>query len=157
MELSGTYHYRQSHYSYHSTRSYLSNLSTAYINPQTSAGALRNVINDPTSFTDTSSTALIASVTFRLAVLKEDNSTYISNANTAYDFVRRNIDGDGWLRNTADPLTFYAPSSSSEPSPEGQSFVLLLEAAQRDFQDWVESDATLPSGAMVINDWILTN
>jgi len=100
---------------------------------------------------------LIASVTFRLAVLKEDNSTYISNANAAYDFVRRNIDSDGWLRNTADPLTFYSPSSSSEPSPEGQSFVLLLEAAQRDFQDWVESDATLPSGAMVINDWIMTN
>jgi hypothetical protein len=143
MELSGTYH---------SARSYPSNLSTAYINPQTSAGALHNVINDLNSFTDTAATALIASVTFRLAVIKGDNSTYISNANTAYDFVRRNIDSGGWLRNTADPLTFYTPSSSNEPSPEGQSFVLLLEAARRDFQDWVESDATLPSGAMVIND-----
>jgi len=148
MELSGTYHSR---------RSYHSNFSAAYTNSQTSAGALCNVINDPSSFTDTSSTALIASATFRLAVLKEDNSTYISNANAAYDFVRSNIDSDGWLRNTADPLTFYTPSSSSEPSPEGQSFVLLLEAAQRDFKDWVESDATLPSGAMVINDWIMTN
>ena len=148
MELSGTCH---------SGRSYRSNFSTVHVNPQTSAGALRNVINDPSSFTDTSSTALIASATFRLAVLKEDNSTYISNANAAYDFVRSNIDSDGWLRNTADPLTFYSPSSSSEPSPEGQSFVLLLEAAQRDFQEWVGSDATLPSGAMVINDWIMAN
>ena len=127
------------------------NISTAYINLQTSTGALHNVINDSTSFTDTSSTALIASVTFRLAVLKEDNSTYISNANAAYDFVRSNIDSNGWLRNTVDPLTFYSLSNSSVPSPEGQTFVLLMEAARRDFQDWVQSDATLPSGALVIN------
>ena len=113
---------------------------------QTSAGALNNVINDPNSFADSSSTALIASVTFRLAVLKEDNSTYIHNANAAYDFVRRNIDNNGWLRNTVNPLSFYTPSGANETSPEGQSFVLLLEAARRDFQDWVQSEATLPSG-----------
>jgi rhamnogalacturonyl hydrolase YesR len=116
---------------------------------QTSAGALRNVINESDSFVDTAATALIASVTFRLAVLKEDNSTYIHNANAAYDFVHRNIDDDGWLRNTVNPLTFYTPSEPNEASPEGQSFVLLLEAARRDFQDWLESDATLPSGAGV--------
>ena len=113
---------------------------------QTSAGAIRNVINDPNSFADSSSTALIASVTFRLAVLKEDNSTYIQNANAAYDYVRRNIDDDGWLRNTVNPLSFYTPLGPDETSPEGQSFVLLLEAARRDFQDWVQSEATLPSG-----------
>ena len=94
---------------------------------------------------------MIASATFRLAVLKGDNSTYISNANAAYDFVHGNIDSDGWLRNTVDPLTFYTLSNSSVPSPEGQSFVLLLEAARRDFQDWVESEGTLPSGNMAIN------
>jgi rhamnogalacturonyl hydrolase YesR len=117
---------------------------------QTSAGALHNVINDPGSFADTSSTALIASVTFRLAVLKEDNSTYIQNANAAYDFVRRNIDDDGWLRNTVNPLSFYTPSGPDETSPEGQSFVLLLEAARRDFQEWVHSEATLPSGGGMV-------
>ncbi|KAF9647034.1 Six-hairpin glycosidase [Thelephora ganbajun] len=120
-------------------------------NYQTSAGALRNVIDESDSFMDTASTALIASVTFRLAVLKGDSSAYISSANAAYDFVHRNIDNDGWLRNTVDPLTFYTPSSSDQPSPEAQSFVLLLEAARRDFQDWVDSEATLPSGGMVIN------
>jgi len=119
---------------------------------QTSSGGLPNVLNDSSSFVDASSTALIASVTFRLAVLNGDNSTHISNANAAYDFVHSNIDNDGWLRNTADPLTFYTSAASDAPSPEGQSFVLLLEAARRDFQDWVESDATLPSGAMVINN-----
>ena len=121
----------------------------AHIYPQTSAGALHNVINDTSSFTDTASTALIASVTYRLAVIKGDNSTYISNANAAYNFVNRNIDGNGWLRNTTDPLTFYSPSDPDVASPEAQSFVLLLEAARRDFQDWLESDATLPSGGMV--------
>jgi len=121
---------------------------------QSSAGALHNVLNDSGSFVETSSTALIASVTFRLAVLNEDNSTYISNANAAYDYVHRNIDDDGWLRNTVDPLTFYALSSTDVPSPEGQSFVLLLEAARRDFQDWVECDGTLPSGGMAINNFV---
>jgi hypothetical protein len=95
---------------------------------------------------------LIASVTFRLAVLKGDNSTYINNANAAYDYVNRNIDSDGWLRNTVDPLTFNSLSDSDSPSPEGQSFVLLLESARRDYQDWVEANATLPSGGMVVNN-----
>jgi hypothetical protein len=112
---------------------------------QTSDGALHNVINDSGSFEDAASTALIASVTFRLAVFKGDNSTYIPNANAAYDFVHRNIDNDGWLRNTVDPLSFYSLSKPDNPSPESQSFVLLLEAARRDFQTWVESEATLPS------------
>ena len=96
---------------------------------------------------DSSSTALIASVTFRLAVLNEDNSTHISNASAAYNFVYENIDSNGWLRNTVDPLTFDTLSQPDDPSPEGQSFVLLLEAARRDFQNWVESSATLPSSA----------
>jgi rhamnogalacturonyl hydrolase YesR len=117
-------------------------------NYQTSTGALRNVINDSDSFEDTASTALMASVTFRLAVLKGENPKYIPNANAAYDFVHRNIDSGGWLRNTVDPLTFYTPSNPDQPSPEGQSFVLLLEAARRDFQDWA---ATLPSGGAAGN------
>jgi len=121
-------------------------LSIAETRLQTSAGALHNVIDQSDSFADASSTALIASVTFRLAVLKQDNSTYIRNANAAYDFVRRNIDNDGWLRNTVNPLSFYTPSGPNDTSPEGQSFVLLLEAARRDFQNWVGSEATLPSG-----------
>ena len=120
-------------------------LSVAETRLQTSAGAIRNVINDTGSFEDASSTALIASVTFRLAVFKGDNSTYISNAEAAYNFVHNNIDNGGWLRNTVNPLDFNTLSTPSETSPEGQSFVLLLEAARRDFQDWVESEATLPS------------
>jgi hypothetical protein len=122
-------------------------LLVADIHLQTSAGALRNVINDSSSFMDSSSTALIASVTFRLAVLNGNNSTHISNASAAYNFVYDNIDSNGWLRNTVDPLTFDTLSQLDDPSPEGQSFVLLLEAARRDFQDWVESSATLPSDA----------
>lgn len=97
---------------------------------------------------------MIASATFRLAVLKGDNSTYISNANAAYDFVSSNIDSSGWLRNTVDPLTFYTLSDPNTPSPEAQSFVLLLESARRDFQDWVDTNATLPSGGMAVNSLV---
>ena len=110
------------------------------------------MINDTSSFEDTASTALIASVTFRLAVLKGDNSTYIPNAEAAYHFVHQNIDNDGWLRNTVDPLDGYILSTPSKPSPEGQSFVLLLEAARRDFRDWVESEATPPSADGIATD-----
>ena len=88
----------------------------------------------------------MASVTFRLAVLREDDSAYISNADAAYDFVHRNIDDDGWLRHTVDPLTFYNLSDSNTPSPEGQSFVLLLESAQRKFRGWVKSCNATASG-----------
>jgi hypothetical protein len=88
---------------------------------------------------DASSTALIASVTYRLAVLKEDSSTYIDNANAAYRFVKRNIDSDGWLRNTVNPLTFNTTSGPDDLSPEGQSFILLMESARRDFKNWVEA------------------
>lgn len=140
MAISGTYR---------SARSYLSNL--AYIHPQTSSGALHNVINDDSTFADSASTALIASATFRLAILKGDDSTYISSATAAYNFVQSNIDSGGWLRNTVDPITFYSLSGSSDPSPEAQSFVLLLESARRDFQDWANSQATLPSGGMIVN------
>ena len=77
---------------------------------------------------------MLAAVTYRLAVLKEDFTTYIDNANAAYKYVSSNIDGDGWLRHTVDPETFDTLATTADPSPEGQSFVLLMESARRDFQ-----------------------
>ena len=102
---------------------------------QTADGAIRNYINNSTSFEDASSTAMIAAVTFRLAVLKNNFATYIANAEAAYNYVSSNIDSDGWLRHTVDPEAFSNLSTTDNPSPEGQSFVLLMESARRDFQD----------------------
>ena len=120
---------------------------TVDVHLQTTGGALRNFINDSSTFEDASSTALIASVTFRLAVLNGDNITHIANADAAYNYVGSNIDSSGFLQHTVDPLTFNSLSDSNNPSPEGQSFVLLLESARRDFQDWVQANATLPGGS----------
>ncbi|KII95923.1 hypothetical protein PLICRDRAFT_34874 [Plicaturopsis crispa FD-325 SS-3] len=99
---------------------------------QASNGTLLNALNDPSSFADSSSTALLASVTYRMAALTND-TTHLPAANRALKVVEASVDADGWLQNTVDPLTFNTPTAAGDHSPEGQAFVLLLEAAQRDY------------------------
>ncbi|KAI0638264.1 Six-hairpin glycosidase [Trametes polyzona] len=99
---------------------------------QRSNGTLLNYIDEPNSFADSSSTALLASVTYRMASLTGDTSQ-ISAANKAYNLIKSSLDSNGWLRNTVDPLTFNTPSRPGSHSPEGQAFVLLLQAAYRDY------------------------
>ncbi|OBZ76113.1 Unsaturated rhamnogalacturonyl hydrolase YesR [Grifola frondosa] len=94
-------------------------------------GTLYNYIDDDTSFADSSSTALLASVTFRIAALTGD-FTYIPAANRALSVIESSVNADGWLLNTVDPETFNTPSQPGSYSPEGQAFVLLLQAAHRD-------------------------
>ncbi|KDR83455.1 hypothetical protein GALMADRAFT_274901 [Galerina marginata CBS 339.88] len=98
---------------------------------QSANGTLLNVIDDPTSFSDTSSTALLASVTYRMAIFKNDTSL-ISPANRALHLIKNSLQ-DGWLQNTVDPVTFHGPLPSGKHSPEGQAFVLLLQAAWQAF------------------------
>lgn len=95
-------------------------------------GTLTNVIDDPTTFADSSSTALLAATTYRLAVLTSDYSL-IPSANMALSLIRQNVNSDGWLLDTVDPETFFTASPPGTYSPEGQAFVLLLHAAWRDF------------------------
>jgi hypothetical protein len=95
---------------------------------QQASGTLLNYLDQPGSFADTSSTALLAASTFRYAHITGDN-THIPAAINALTLVRSSIDSQGWLQNTVDPESFSTPSGPGEHSPEGQSFVLLLEAA----------------------------
>jgi hypothetical protein len=95
---------------------------------QKANGTLLNYIDEPDSFPDTSSTALLAATTFRFASITGDRS-HIPAAIRALKLVRDSVDNQGWLLNTVDPLKFSAPSGPGRHSPEGQSFVLLLEAA----------------------------
>ncbi|KAI0052597.1 Six-hairpin glycosidase [Auriscalpium vulgare] len=95
-------------------------------------GTLLNTIDVPTSFADTSSTALLAASTFRYAKLTKDVK-HIPAALRARDLILKSIDEDGWLQGTVDPEVFSAPSLPGEHSPEGQSFVMLLEAAYAAF------------------------
>lgn len=74
------------------------------------------------------STALMAATTYRLAVFKND-ATLLSSANRAFKVVKLNVDRNGWLQNVVNPMTFHEPLPPHEHSPEGQAFVLLLQAA----------------------------
>ncbi|KAH9024526.1 Six-hairpin glycosidase-like protein [Lactarius pseudohatsudake] len=91
-------------------------------------GTLLNYLDQPDSFPDSSSTALLAASTFRWASITRNN-THIPAATRALRLIRANVDDQGWLLDTVDPETFSTPSLPGAHSPEGQSFVLLLEAA----------------------------
>ena len=99
---------------------------------QQANGTLLNYIDQPDSFADSASTALMAASTFRFASITNDN-TNIPAAGLALQLVQDSIDDQGWLLNTVDPLSFSTPSAPGQHSPEGQSFVLLLEAAVTDW------------------------
>ena len=90
------------------------------------------MIDDPKSFMDTSATALIASVTYHIAVFR-NNTSLIPSASRALKLVKNNVDADGWLQNTVNPITFHDPLPTAEHSPEGQAFILLLQAAWHSF------------------------
>ncbi|KAJ3743376.1 Six-hairpin glycosidase [Lentinula detonsa] len=111
---------------------------------QAENGTLLNTIDDPTSFPDSSGTALLASVTYRMAVYSNDTSL-IPYADKAFQVIGDSIDENGWLRNTVDPETFDTPSAASSASPEGQAFVLLLQAAYREYAQSVASGQVIPT------------
>lgn len=90
------------------------------------------MIDSPTSYLDTASTALMASVTYRMATI-HNTATFLPAANRALKFIQENVDAEGWLQNATNPYTFNQPLAEGEHSPEGQAFVLLLHAAWRTF------------------------
>ncbi|KAK7695457.1 hypothetical protein QCA50_000093 [Cerrena zonata] len=91
---------------------------------QQTNGTLLNVLDDPNSFADSSSTALLAASTFRLASITHDY-THVPAAVKAFQLIEDSLTEDGWLLNTVDPLTFNTPSQPGVYSPEGQAFTIL--------------------------------
>jgi hypothetical protein len=75
----------------------------------------------------------MAAATFRYASITGD-TRHVPAAIRALRLVRNSVDSHGWLLNTVDPLLFSVPSGPDQHSPEGQSFVLLLEAAASAWQ-----------------------
>ncbi|KIP12696.1 hypothetical protein PHLGIDRAFT_27123 [Phlebiopsis gigantea 11061_1 CR5-6] len=112
--------------------SWISEIVSATWAHQHENGTLFNVIDDDTTFPDSSSTALLAATTYRLAALTKDYA-FVPAAQKALHLIKQNVDTDGWLHDTVDPETFFTASPPGTFSPEGQSFVLLLQAAWRDF------------------------
>jgi hypothetical protein len=58
-----------------------------------------------------------------------NSGSLIPYADKALSLTIDNLDQDGWLQHTVDPYVFDTPSASGSHSPEGQAFVLLLQAA----------------------------
>lgn len=135
-------------------------------------GSIFDYADQNDSFSDSSSTALIASVTFRLASLPAilrgpqndldpadrpaiNGSTLaplirlkqssIDAAVRARDCIRSRINtNDGWLDQVVDPYAWGSPGSQS---PEGQSFVLLMEAAWRGWRSYLDSTTSSSSSS----------
>ncbi|GAA5978549.1 hypothetical protein JCM5350_003136 [Sporobolomyces pararoseus] len=98
-------------------------------------GLLPNYFDIDSSFSDAAGSALLASSAFRLATLDSSSSTDYSailrSALTIRAAVNSHVGSSGWLSQVVDPLSF---AQEAQTSPEGQAFVLLLQAAYRDYQ-----------------------
>lgn len=107
-------------------------LDNAWANQQTN-GTLLNHIDEAGSFVDSSGTALLAAATFRLAVFTSSPRN-IKYAIKARKLIHDSIDKDGWLVNVVNPYDWH---QAGQHSPEGQAFVLMMEAAYREWWDGV--------------------
>lgn len=104
---------------------------------QAENGTLLNVLNNASSFGETSATALLAATTYRLASITH-NSTLIPAANKAFELIKDSINEEGWLVGTVDPITFYTQSAEGSYSAEAQAFALLLQSSWKAYNDLVE-------------------
>ncbi|KAG8723737.1 hypothetical protein FRC12_024443 [Ceratobasidium sp. 428] len=123
------------------------------------------LISPSSAFSDASGTALLAATTYRLAahIVKYPNITFtnatgasttesladilarsgysvrslLEPAGKARQAVAASVDPiTGWLQNVANPWSY---SQRGTTSPEGQAFILMLEAAARDWEAVIQS------------------
>lgn len=91
-----------------------------------------NYFEDASTFADSASSALLAATSFRLAQLGlSQTASNLSKAKAVRQAVISQIDAStGWVKNCVDPLKW---ESKTDRSPESLAFVLLMEAAYRDY------------------------
>lgn len=100
---------------------------------------LCNYLNDGSYFGDVAGTALIASAVYRLAVMfpKECSGQHIQFAESCWESVQTHIkDRNGDVGPTPMPGVALSHTPSMEGSSQGHSFVVILFAAHRDWEDW---------------------
>lgn len=115
-----------------------------------------NYLNDTSTFFDASSASLMASSVYRLAILSKQynnipaaesfrnalaNNTALTPGATSPNNGTVSVDSSGWLMPVVNPLSF---GSGGAQSPEGESFVLLMEAARA---SWVQDGEKGQKGA----------
>ena len=100
---------------------------------------LCNYLNDDSYFGDVASTALIASAVFRLAVIasNECGSQRIQFATSCWENIQTHIkDRHGDVGPTPMPGVAVSHTPSMKGSSQGHSFVVMLYAAHRDWENW---------------------
>jgi hypothetical protein len=98
------------------------------------SGMVRNYVDQPTVFEESCGTALLAATGFRLAQLRLTDE-YLLFAQKARRAIISHIrESDGVLQAVSDIEDEHTDGGRSL-SAEGQAFVLILEAAWRDWQD----------------------
>lgn len=98
------------------------------------------------AFPDAASTAMLAACSYRLAQYSLDSST-LSQAEAARLAVYAGIDSQGILSPVVNPLSYKEQLASGSVSPEAEAFVLMMEAAHRDWVATGANDGTVTVGA----------
>jgi rhamnogalacturonyl hydrolase YesR len=102
-----------------------------------STGLLRNYLNDTSWFGETSGTALMSSVAYRMMVLVPEifaeESRYVTWAENLRISVTAHFKTNGTFSPAVNPLNWSDHTPFTTGSPEGQSFGVLLAAAYRDW------------------------
>lgn len=101
-----------------------------------SSGLLRNYLNDTTWYGEISGTAMLTATSYRMAVLapSQFGAKYTTWANKKLQVVDGCINTTtGIVAPAVNPLWWEDPTPFTAGSPEGQSFVVLMHAAYRDW------------------------
>ncbi|KAF2729132.1 Six-hairpin glycosidase [Polyplosphaeria fusca] len=101
------------------------------------SGLLRNYLNESSWWGEISGTSILAATAFRMARLEPDSfgKKYTKWATKKMELVDSKIDkSTGIVAPAIDPLNWHNETKYVNGSPEGQSFVVLLHAANRDWK-----------------------
>jgi rhamnogalacturonyl hydrolase YesR len=106
----------------------------------TSSGLVRNYMTTESSFIDTAGSSLLAYSAFRLSTMGF-TSDHVGFANQIHSsVVGSHIAENGTLTEAVDPLVWDRQGTNG--SPEGQSFVLLMQAAYNEYRSGGGEDNT---------------
>lgn len=90
-----------------------------------------NYLNESDTFTDAASTALLTSVSYRLAQMSISSATVQQAEQARTGLYKRINSSTGVLSPVVDPMSF---KQEGTLSPEGEAFVLLMEASWKDWK-----------------------
>ncbi|CDU25963.1 uncharacterized protein SPSC_06134, partial [Sporisorium scitamineum] len=94
-----------------------------------------NYMNDTSTFYDSAGTALITYATYRLASMSPANNKWISQADTVDTSLATSLNQIGQFRDGYPVVNVLSFVSQGETSAESLAFLMLMNAAKRDYQN----------------------